>query len=84
MKTVVIALILWTVAWTNVAQAQDACEDTLAWTRTLAARVAQGRAQAEIDAAQAMTRLRRVEAELQRAIEALREAEAKIKKGMAP
>ena len=84
MRPLILALVLWSMAWTSVVHAQDVCEDTLAWTRTLAARVAQGRAQAEIDAAQAMTRLRRVEAELQRAIEALREAEAKIKKGMAP
>ena len=66
--------------------AQDSCEDALLWTRGLAVRIGQSRAQAERDVARAQARQQRLEVEVQQLreeISRLRSAEPK-NKGVSP
>lgn len=73
------ALVVVSLLAGSPALAQDACPDTLAWTRTLAIKLGQSRTQAEIEAAQAQTRMQRLEADVQRLTEELRKAKEAMK-----
>ena len=65
--------------FTTPVMAQEPCPDTLAWTRTLAVKLGQSRAQAEIEAAQAQARIQKLEADVQRLTEELRRAHGDVK-----
>lgn len=81
----VIAVVLVTMLWlAPSASAQESCPDTLAWIRALAVRIGQARAQAEIEAAQAMVRAQQLQTEVGALREALKQAEERLKAVPAP
>lgn len=71
-----VALLVFCVATVPVAaSAQESCDDTLAWTRTLTMRLGHSRAQTEIDAARLDAQRQRLEVEVRQ----LRDEIARLK-----